>query len=67
MLWGFFQKFVIADNIAPYVDTVYNNVSLHYGSSMLLASYLFAFQLYCDFAGYSNLAIGSCQNVWVLS
>ena len=61
MLWGFFQKFVIADNIAPYVDTVYNNVSLHYGSSMLLASYLFAFQLYCDFAGYSNLAIGSAR------
>ena len=61
LLWGFFQKFVIADNVAPYVDTVYNNVSLHYGSSMLLASYLFAFQLYCDFAGYSNLAIGSAR------
>jgi D-alanyl-lipoteichoic acid acyltransferase DltB (MBOAT superfamily) len=61
MLWGFFQKFVIADNIAPYVDTIYNNISLHNGSSMLLASYLFAFQLYCDFAGYSNLAIGSAR------
>lgn len=60
-LWGCFQKTVVADNITAYVDSIYNNVHLHSGSSMVIASYFFALQLYCDFAGYSNMAIGAAK------
>lgn len=58
MLWGFFLKIVLADRLAIYVDAVYNNIEQHNGSSHLLASILFAFQIYGDFAGYSLIAIG---------
>ncbi len=61
MLWGYFLKLVVADRCAIYVDAVYNNMSNHNGSSILLASCLFAFQLYGDFAGYSYIAIGSSR------
>lgn len=60
-LWGCFQKTVVADNITAYVDSIYNNVQMHSGSSMVIASYFFALQLYCDFAGYSNMAIGAAR------
>lgn len=62
MLWGYFLKLVIADRCAIYVDAVYNNMVNHNGSSILLASILFCFQLYGDFAGYSYIAIG-CSRV----
>jgi D-alanyl-lipoteichoic acid acyltransferase DltB (MBOAT superfamily) len=62
MLWGFFLKLVVADRCAIYVDAVYNNMGNHNGSSILLASILFCFQLYGDFAGYSYIAIG-CSRV----
>lgn len=62
MLWGYFLKLVIADRCAIYVDAVYNNMAIHNGSSILLASILFCFQLYGDFAGYSYIAIG-CSRV----
>ena len=62
MLWGYFLKLVIADRCAIYVDAVYNNIEFHNGSSILLASILFCFQLYGDFAGYSYIAIG-CSRV----
>ena len=62
MLWGYFLKLVIADRCAIYVDAVYNNMGNHNGSSILLASILFCFQLYGDFAGYSYIAIG-CSRV----
>ena len=62
MLWGYFLKLVVADRCAIYVDAVYNNMDNHTGSSILLASCLFAFQLYGDFAGYSYIAIG-CSRV----
>lgn len=61
MVWGFFMKLCVADVLSDYVDAVYNNVAYHNGTSMLLATFFFAFQIYCDFAGYSNIAIGSAR------
>jgi len=57
-LWGYFLKLVLADNLAQYVNAVFNNVEFHSGSSFALASVLFGFQIYGDFAGYSLIAIG---------
>lgn len=61
MLWGFFMKIVIADRLAIYVNAVYNNSDKHGGVTLLLATVFFAFQIYCDFAGYSNIAIGAAK------
>jgi len=61
MLWGFFKKLVVADRLAVYVDTVYGNVEFHSGITLLIATYLFAFQIYCDFSGYSDIAIGAAR------
>jgi alginate O-acetyltransferase complex protein AlgI len=61
MLWGLFQKMVIADNLAPWVDSVYNDPTHHSGAGLALATLFFAFQIYCDFAGYSDMAIGAGQ------
>ncbi len=61
MLWGFFQKMVIADNLAPLVDSVYNHPADHQGLPLLLATFFFALQIYCDFSGYSDIAIGAAQ------
>ncbi|MCI0511770.1 MBOAT family protein [candidate division KSB1 bacterium] len=58
MLWGFFKKVVVADMLAFYVNTVYNQVHAYSGLQMLIATYFFAFQIYCDFSGYSDIAIG---------
>lgn len=61
MLWGYFQKVVIADRIAVFVNTVIDYPQ-YYGTFELLAAIvLFAFQVYCDFAGYSYIAIGASQ------
>lgn len=59
--WGFFKKLVIADNVAFYVNMVYNDPSNYQGIPIIIATYLFAFQIYCDFSGYSDIAIGSAQ------
>jgi alginate O-acetyltransferase complex protein AlgI len=61
MLWGFFMKLVIADRLAIYVNAVYNNPDKHGGKTLALATVFFAFQIYCDFAGYSNIAIGAAK------
>lgn len=62
MLWGYFLKLVIADNLAPLVDSVYNHLDTQVsGGSALMASVFFCFQLYGDFAGYSFIAIGSAS------
>lgn len=62
ILWGLFKKVVIADNCAQYVDMVFNNSGGHYsGSAHLLAAILFAFQIYCDFSGYSDIALGTAR------
>lgn len=59
MTWGFFKKVVIADRIAPLVDHVYNSPESFYGISLIVATILFAFQIYADFSGYSDIAIGA--------
>ena len=59
MVWGFFKKLVIADRLAAYVNEVYNNVDKYDGFHNIIATYFFAFQIYCDFSGYSDIAIGS--------
>lgn len=61
MLWGFFKKLVIADRLAIYVNEVYNNPSMYSGGPVILATYFFAFQIYCDFSAYSDIAIGAAQ------
>ena len=61
MLWGLFQKMVIADRCAVYVNQVYGRWSLESGLSLLAATLLFAVQIYADFAGYSNIAIGCAR------
>ena len=63
MLWGYFQKLVIADRLAIFVNTVYGDPSnyLHGGVVNLTAMIFFAFQTYADFAGYSNLALGAAE------
>ncbi len=58
LLWGFFLKAVVADRLGLYVDTIFNNYEYQTGSSCLVASILYAFQIYTDFAGYSLMAIG---------
>ena len=61
MLWGFFLKIVLADRIAIFVDTVYGNFSTYSGAYLVVATMLFAIQIYCDFAGYSTIAMGSAK------
>ncbi|HEV8505901.1 MAG TPA: MBOAT family O-acyltransferase, partial [Chitinophagaceae bacterium] len=61
ILWGFFQKLVVADRLSAYVNAVYKNPENHSGLTLLLATVFFAFQIYCDFAGYSNIALGSAK------
>lgn len=58
LLWGFFLKTVVADRLGLYVDTVFNNYEFESGSSCLVVSFFYAFQIYSDFAGYSLMAIG---------
>lgn len=61
MLWGLFMKIVIADNLSGIVTNVYDNYLSYTGVEILLATVLFAFQIYCDFGGYSYIAIGSAR------
>lgn len=61
MAWGFFKKIVIADTMAKYVNLVYDNVDRYTGASLLIATIFFAFQIYCDFSGYSDIAIGTAN------
>ena len=61
MMWGFFQKLIIADRAAILVDAVYNNPTVYSGFPIIVATLLFAVQIYCDFSGYSAIAIGAAQ------
>ncbi len=61
MLWGYFLKLVLADRIAVVVNTVYGNLSAWKGTMVVLAVFLYSLQIYCDFAGYSAIAIGSAR------
>jgi D-alanyl-lipoteichoic acid acyltransferase DltB (MBOAT superfamily) len=61
MLWGFFKKLVVADRVALVVDQVYSNPGQNDALVLALATYLFALQIYCDFSGYSDIAIGAAR------
>ncbi len=61
ILWGLFKKIVVADNCATYVDTVFADISNQSGSTLVLAAVLFTFQIYGDFSGYSDIAIGTAK------
>lgn len=61
MLWGLFKKIVIADRIAIYVNAVYNNAEHHNGITFVVATVFFSFQIYCDFSGYSDIAVGAAR------
>ncbi len=63
MVWGFYKKLVIADVLAPYVNTVYNNVQAHSGFDLILGMLFHMIQIYCDFSGYSDIAIG-CSSLF---
>ena len=58
MFWGLFKKVVIADRLAIIVNQIYNNPNEYDGFALLLGSVFFAFQIFCDFSGYSDVAIG---------
>lgn len=61
MLWGFFKKLVIADRLAIYVNAVYNNSENHNGTTLAVATIFFAIQIYADFSGYTDIALGSAK------
>ncbi len=61
MAWGFFKKLVIADRLALYVNDVYAAPEQHTGLQLTIATVFFAYQIYCDFSGYSDIAIGSAR------
>jgi alginate O-acetyltransferase complex protein AlgI len=59
--WGLFKKVVVADRLGLYVDAVYKDVHAYTGLPLLLATYAYAFQVYMDFSGYTDMALGSAQ------
>lgn len=61
ILWGFFKKVVIADNCAEYANLIFNNSADYNGSTLVLGALFFAFQIYGDFSGYSDIAIGTSR------
>lgn len=63
MAWGLFKKIVIADRLAILVNAVYNSPGKHSGMQIVLATIFFSFQIYCDFSGYSDIALGCAQTM----
>ena len=61
MCWGFFKKVVIADRLAMVVNESYNHVSDSSGKTLLVSTFFFTFQIYCDFSGYSDIALGAAS------
>lgn len=61
ILWGLFKKIVIADNCAQYANEIFNNSSEYSGSTLVLGAVFFTFQIYGDFSGYSDIAIGTSR------
>lgn len=61
IIWGLFQKIVIADNCATFVNAIFDSHDRLNSLSLILGGVYFAFQIYCDFAGYSNIAIGTAR------
>ena len=58
ILWGLFKKMVIADNCAVFVNDIFENYGSYSGSTLVFGAFLFTIQIYCDFSGYSDIAIG---------
>ncbi|MBQ6096536.1 MAG: MBOAT family protein, partial [Bacteroidales bacterium] len=61
MLWGFFKKMIVADRCAVFVDSVWGDLASQSGSTLLMAAICFTFQIYGDFSGYSDIAIGTAK------
>lgn len=61
MLWGFFVKIVIADNLAVYVQRIFDGTDVYMGSTLFFGAILFSIQIYADFSGYSDIAIGTAK------
>ncbi len=61
MAWGFFKKLVVADRLALYVNDVYSAPSAYNGLQLTIATFFFAYQIYCDFSGYSDIALGAAR------
>lgn len=61
ILWGLYKKIVVADRISLYVDAVYSNLPQHNSSSFLFATFLYPIQVYADFSGYTDIAIGTAR------
>ncbi len=61
ILWGLFKKIVIADSAAEYANLIFNNSAEYSGSTLVLGAIFFTFQIYCDFSGYSDIAIGTSR------
>lgn len=61
ILWGLFKKIVIADNCAEFANTIFNNSDNYAGSTLLIGALFFTFQIYCDFSGYSDIALGTAR------
>ena len=61
MAFGFFKKVVIADRLALVVDGAYNKLETHNSTTLLIATIFYAFQIYCDFSGYSDIGIGAAR------
>jgi alginate O-acetyltransferase complex protein AlgI len=61
ILWGLFKKMVIADRCAEYANVIFNNSSNYSGAILVLGALLFTFQIYADFSGYSDIAIGTAK------
>jgi len=61
IIWGLFKKVVVADNCAPIVNNIFENPGAFSGSELLIGVVLFAFQIYCDFSGYSGIALGTAR------
>mgnify|MGYP001006315373 CR=1 FL=1 len=61
MAWGFFKKVVVADRLGAAVNTIYNNPAKHNSIQFIIATLFFTFQIFCDFSGYSDIAIGSAK------
>lgn len=61
ILWGLFKKIVIADNCSEHVNKIFSNSENFSGSTLCLGAILFAFQIYCDFSGYSDIALGTAR------
>ncbi|HSB40507.1 MAG TPA: MBOAT family O-acyltransferase [Methylomirabilota bacterium] len=61
MGWGFFKKVCVADRLAPFVNNVYGQPQEHDAAALMLATFFFAIQIYCDFSGYTDIAIGAAH------